>query len=353
MLLTNLSFLPKNPSGLSVYATNLLQNLEITDIQVLGNRSISNYPYYAVPPELSSDLAYAGLIRRVLWTQFQVPKLYSNLKADLFFSPIPEAPLGVKFPTVVTIHDLIPLHFPKFLSVLRLYCQYYIARVARSATHVICDSEATARDLHDFLGVSVRNLSVIQLAYNSAHFQFLDLPTQNYFLYIGRHDHYKNLSRLISAFATLKDTDLMLKIAGSPDGKNTPVLRQQAIELGVSDRVEFLSYVPYAELPQLINQAIALVFPSLWEGFGLPVLEAMACGTPVITSNLSSIPEVAGNAAILINPYQTQEIAAAMAAVVTDGQLWRSLRESGLRQAQKFSWQKTAQETAMVLKQYL
>lgn len=353
MLLTNLSFLPKNPSGLSVYATNLLPALELPDIQVLGNQPISDYPCHAVPPELSSDLAYAGLIRRLLWTQFQVPKLQSKLKADLFFSPVPEAPLGVKFPTVITVHDLIPLHFPKFLSVLRLYCQYYIAQVVRSATHVICDSEATARDLHDFLGVSVRNLSVIQLAYNAAYFRFLNLPTQNYFLYVGRHDHYKNLSRLISAFATIKNTDLILKIAGSPDGKNTPDLRQQAIELGVSDRVEFLSYVPYDELPQLINQAIALVFPSLWEGFGLPVLEAMACGTPVITSNISSIPEVAGDAAILIDPYQTSEIAAAMEAVVTDSQLWRSLRKSGLQQAQKFSWQKTAKETAEVLTLYL
>ncbi|MGB0563242.1 MAG: glycosyltransferase family 4 protein, partial [Spirulinaceae cyanobacterium] len=222
-----------------------------------------------------------------------------------------------------------------------------------SASHVICDSEATARDLKELLGVSVRNVSVIPLAYDVAHFRFLDLPPQDYFLYVGRHDHYKNLRRLIAAFAQLKEKTLRLKIAGAADGKNTPLLRQQVQELGLGDRVEFLAYVPYADLPTLINQAIALVFPSLWEGFGLPVLEAMACGTPVITSNLSSLPEVAGEAAILINPYQVGEITEAMQAVATDGQLWRSLQVAGLKQAQQFSWQKTAQATAAVLGQYL
>ncbi|NEO88248.1 MAG: glycosyltransferase family 4 protein, partial [Spirulina sp. SIO3F2] len=105
--------------------------------------------------------------------------------------------------------------------------------------------------------------------------------------------------------------------------------------------------------PTLINQAIALVFPSLWEGFGLPVLEAMACGTPVITSNLSSLPEVAGDAAILIDPYQVHEITAAMQEIATNNQLWQSLREAGLQRAQQFSWRKTAQQTADVFSLYL
>ncbi|NEO87570.1 MAG: glycosyltransferase family 4 protein, partial [Spirulina sp. SIO3F2] len=290
MLLTNLSFLPKNPSGLSVYATNLLSALDLPDIQVLSNQAIAAYPCHAVPPSISSDFAYPGLFKRLLWTQFQIPRLYSHLQANLFFSPIPEAPLGVKFPTIITVHDVIPLHFPRLLSRLRLYFKYYVSQVVRAATHVICDSTTTARDLKDLLGVSVRNVSVIPLAYDSSNFRCLNLPRKNYFLYVGRHDDYKNLPRLITAFAHLKDQDLTLKIAGSIDGKNTPALKQQAQELGVSDCVEFLTYVPYSELPTLINQAIALVFPSLWEGFGLPVLEAMACGTPVITSNLSSLP---------------------------------------------------------------
>jgi len=122
--------------------------------------------------------------------------------------------------------------------------------------------------------------------------------------------------------------------------------------LGIVDRVKFLSYVSYAELPELINRAIALVFASLWEGFGLPVLEAMACGTPVITSNLSSIPEVAGDVTLLINPYDESAIANAMKSIVSDSQLRQQLREKGLDRASQFSWQKTASQTAEILKQH-
>jgi glycosyltransferase involved in cell wall biosynthesis len=107
------------------------------------------------------------------------------------------------------------------------------------------------------------------------------------------------------------------------------------------------------DVPRLLNQAIALVFPSLWEGFGLPVLEAMACGTPVITSNLSALPEVAGDAALLIDPYQVGELAAAMAAVWQDSQLWQQLHRAGLQRAQGFSWAKTGSATAAVLQAYL
>lgn len=353
MLLANLSFLSKNPSGLSVYALNLMRSLPISDVTLLSNYAIAPYACLDVPPGLSSDFAYAGLLKRLLWTQFRLPDYYQNTGANLCFSPIPEAPLGVKFPRVVTVHDLIPLRFPKLLSVLRLYFRYYVAQVVREATHVICDSESTARDLHDVLQVRARNISVVHLAHDAQHFRCLNLPTCDYFLYVGRHDHYKNLQRLIRAFSLLKESDLKLKIAGTVDQKNTPLLKTLVMELGLRDRVEFLAYVPYADLPRLINQAIALVFPSLWEGFGLPVLEAMACGTPVISSNCASIPEVAGQAAILINPRDEWALFEAMQQVATNVQLRRDLRQAGLARAKQFSWEKTATATAQVLQNYL
>ena len=130
-------------------------------------------------------------------------------------------------------------------------------------------------------------------------------------------------------------------------------MQVQAEHLGIINQVKFLEYVPAAELPILINQAIALVFPSLWEGFGFPVLEAMACGTPVITANTSSLPEVAGDAAILINPENSAEITAAMQAILVDGSLRSHLRQAGLNQSSQFSWEKTGQSTAAVLEKYL
>ncbi|MDY7015015.1 MAG: glycosyltransferase family 1 protein, partial [Cyanobacteriota bacterium] len=174
-----------------------------------------------------------------------------------------------------------------------------------------------------------------------------------YFLYIGRHDPYKNVRRVIEAFAALGSRNCQLWIAGSPDPRYTPALQQQVRELEASDRVQFLDYVPYAHLPLLLSRAIALVFPSLWEGFGIPVLEAMACGTPVITSNCSSLPEVAGDAALFVDPYNVGAIAAAMRQMLDDGETRSQLVQRSLERARLFSWEKTGRQTREVLRSHL
>jgi glycosyltransferase involved in cell wall biosynthesis len=138
-------------------------------------------------------------------------------------------------------------------------------------------------------------------------------------------------------------------LGGSGDARYTPQLRTQVTELGLEGRVKFLEYIPSQDLPAIVRQARALVFPSLWEGFGLPVLEAMACGTPVITALL----EVAGDAAILVDPYQVKEIAAAMYDLSKDDELYRQLRQAGLERAKQFSWAQTGRSTINVLQQYL
>jgi len=124
-------------------------------------------------------------------------------------------------------------------------------------------------------------------------------------------------------------------------------------QLGLSNRVKFLGYVPYSQLPQLLNRAIALVFPSLWEGFGLPVLEAMACGTPVITSDRGALPEVVGDAALTVNPYLISGLTQAMGRVATEPQLRSDLRRAGLARAKNFSWEQTAQATLEVLQSFV
>jgi glycosyltransferase involved in cell wall biosynthesis len=352
-LLVNLSFLASKPTGHTVYAKNLLTALESLNPILLTGKLLSNFRCYQISDQLTPDQGTKGHFSRLLWNQFSLPKIYKELKANLLFSPIPEAPLSSNCRFVVTLHDLIPLRFPRRTSPLTSYFRYYIPQVLKQAEHVLCDSEATANDAFNFYQISHRKMTVVPISYDEAHFRFLDLPTQNYFLYVGRHDPYKNLERLIAAFATLPDQEYELWIAGSPDDRYTPILLAQAKALGVANRVKFLSYVPYAELPSLLNGAIALVFPSLWEGFGLPVLEAMACGTPVITSNLSSIPEVAGDAAILIDPYDLSAIADAMHKVTVDSGLRAQLNQKGRDRATQFSWQKTSATTADILRQYL
>ncbi|RCJ39280.1 mannosyltransferase [Nostoc punctiforme NIES-2108] len=353
-LIINLSILLSKPTGIGNYAQNLFPYLKSFQPTLLTAHKYPDFDFYPVPSNLTPDHGTKGHFNRLLWTQFQLPQIYKNLKSSLLFSPLPEAPLYTDCRFVVTSFDMIPLRFAKGLSPLRAYHRYYTPQVFKQAQHIICISQTTAKDITDFYEIPASKITAIPLAHDRTHFLPLNLPTSNYFLYIGRQDPYKNIQRLISAFAALPNCkDYELWLVGPIDSRYTPTLKVQVAELGVINQVKFLDYVPYSELPKIINQAIALVFPSLWEGFGLPVLEAMACGTPVITSNLSSLPEVAGDAAILIDPYNTGEITEAMQAVATNSELRSRLSSQGITHSQQFSWEKTGKATAEVLSRYL
>ncbi|MCE2699152.1 MAG: glycosyltransferase family 1 protein [Nostocales cyanobacterium LE14-WE4] len=353
-LIINLSILFSQPTGISNYAKNLFPYLKSLNPTLLTAQNYPDFNCYPVPNNLTPADGTKGHLRRLLWTQFQLPKIYQNLKSQLLFSPIPEAPLYTNCRFIVTAFDMIPLRFPKRFSPLTTYHKYYTPEVFKQAEHIICISESTANDIIQFYQIPSHKITPILLAGDNSHFQFLNLPTRNYFLYVGRQDPYKNLQRLITAFSALPHrNDYELWLAGPYDQRYSPLLEIQTQELGISHLVKFLNYVSYDELPIIINQAIALVFPSLWEGFGLPVLEAMACGTPVITSNVSSLPEVAGDAAILINPYNPGEITAAMTTIINDSETRKQLSEKGLKRANQFSWEKTGLATVEVLKQYL
>ena len=358
-LLVNLSYILSQPTGTSTYILNLLPYLHSSEPTLLVAQNIPNYSCHLVPEGLTPKQGFKGHLRRLLWTQLQLPEIYKEQRSHLLFSPIPEAPLSANCRYIVTVHDLIPLRFPKRFSPLTPYFRYYIPQVLAQAQHILCNSIATAKDITDFFQIPAHKITPTLLAHNAEDFRPLNLPQGTslscpYFLYIGRHDPYKNLHRLINAFASLPICqECELWIAGPKDRRYTPTLQIQANNLGLGEQIKFLDYVPDNQLPTIINQAIALVFPSLWEGFGLPVLEAMACGTPVITSNLSSLPEVAGDAALLINPYNTDEIAEAMQAVATDSILRSRLRTLSLNRASQFSWAKTGQATVEVLQRFL
>ncbi|MEH2282944.1 MAG: glycosyltransferase family 1 protein [Nostoc sp.] len=353
-LLINLSFILTKPTGTTTYAFNLLPHLKSLQPTLLTSQSFPNYNCYQTPVNQTSEQGLKGHLYRLLWTQFQLPQIYKKLKSSLLFSPLPEAPLYSNCRFVVTSFDMIPLRFGKRFSPLTPYHRYYTPQVFKQAQHIICISQTTAKDITDFYQIPASKITPIPLAHDRTHFLPLNLPTSNYFLYIGRQDPYKNIKRLISAFADLPNCeDYELWLVGPIDSRYTPTLKVQVAELGVTNQVKFLDYIPDSELPKIINQAIALVFPSLWEGFGLPVLEAMACGTPVITSNLSSLPEVAGDAAILINPYNTGEITEAMEAIATDSGLRSRLSSQGITHSQQFSWEKTGKATVEVLSRYI
>lgn len=352
-LLINLAFLSALRTGLAVYATNLLPHLRSLDPLLLSSQPIEQFRCHTTPTTLTQIGGTRSHAQRLVWTQLQLPRVYRQQQGTLLFSPVPETPIFSNVRSVVMVHDLIPLHFAAWKSPLKAYFRYYVPLVLQHAQHIICNSQATAEDMVRFYGIAASRITPIPLAIDAQHFQPLTVPTQNYFLYLGRCDPYKNVSRAIAAFAQLPHgKDYEFRIVGPDDPRYLPDLKSQAEALGVAERVQFLGYRPYHELPQLLAGAIALVFPSLWEGFGFPVLEAMACGTPVITSNLSSLPEVAGDAALMVNPYQVEEIAAAMKQVLDEG-VRSHLRAAGLSQVARFSWEKTGYATAEVLRQFL
>lgn len=367
-LLVNLPILFSQPTGIATYAANLFPQLQplnptllISPIATKHFPLASEFSCYPIPGDLTPAQGTKGHFRRLLWTQFQLPHIHHNLKSSLLFSPIPEAPIYTNCRYVVMVHDLIPLRFPKRFSPLTPYFRYYIPQVLSQSQHILCNSTSTARDIIDFYQIPASKITPILLGYNTNHFRSRESGVGSqesgkspYFLYVGRHDPYKNIHRLIDAFVAMPNCrDYQLWIAGSSDPRYTPILQAKVEELNLTNQIQFLDYVTYDQLPIIINGAIAVVFPSLWEGFGFPVLEAMACGTPVITSNLSSLPEVAGDAAILINPYNTSEITEAMTAIVTDNNLRSRLSHLSLARANQFSWEKTGKATREILANYI
>ncbi|MBW4655246.1 MAG: glycosyltransferase family 4 protein [Kaiparowitsia implicata GSE-PSE-MK54-09C] len=363
-VLMNLSMVGQRQTGIAIYASQIALHLTSDSLALLSpshwRDRVSTDPrlrerqWAVVPSNLSPDDGKVGHLRRLLWTQRSVPRLMAQWHGRLFFSPVPEAPLGVGCRSVVMVHDLIPLRFPQWRSPLTLYFRAYVPQVLRQAAHILCNSEATAREVSDRFAIPTHRITPIHLAYDAQHFQPQRGSTQNYFVYLGRHDPHKNLERLVRAFAALPQAqELELWLVGPTDARYTPLLLTLAQELGVGGQVRCLDYVPYAELPQILGGAIALVFPSLWEGFGLPVLEAMACGTPVITSTAAALPEVAGDAALLVSPTDIRALMDAMQHVALDSSVRSHLRSAGLARASQFSWATTGKRTSEVLQQCL
>ena len=344
------------PTGVTTYISQIVPHLRDLGPTFLGNRSFLgscsslSVPHHPIPPRLSPDFGARGHLRRLLWTQFQLPPLMEQFQASLLFSPVPEAPLGCYYRYAVMLHDAIPLRFPNWRSPLTYYARYYVPRVLAGAAKILCNSQATARDAVEFFGVAPHKLAPVWLACDRQRFRPNPAAKQgNYFLAIGRLFPYKNLARAIAALARVPDSECELWIAGPPDGRYLPGLQARARAEGVEHRVRFLGYVASETLPALLQEAIALVFVSLWEGFGLPLLEAMACGTPAIVSNLSALPEVAGDAALVVDPRNIQAIAAAMAQILADGTARSHLQVAGLARVREFSWERTGRATAAIL----
>jgi glycosyltransferase involved in cell wall biosynthesis len=256
---------------------------------------------------------------------------------------------------VITVHDLSYLFFPQgFRTLNRNYLQTFTRLSVRQARRVIAVSESTKRDLVQQYGLSPGKVDVV---HNGVDPGFRPLPADEvaafrreeglpgqFILFVGTLEPRKNVVRLVEAYARLpKDRPPLMLVGGKGWLYDEIFSRVEA--LGLSSVVRFVGYVPADALPWWYNAADLFVYPSLYEGFGLPPLEAMACGTAVISSTASSLPEVVGQAGLLIDPADAEALAKAMEQVLADREMRKEMRSSGLAQAQNFSWEKTARQT--------
>lgn len=280
---------------------------------------------------------------------------------DVLHSPDFIPPSRTRFPSVITVHDLAFLLYPRFLT--RESARYYgqVDLAARYADHIIAVSESTKRDTVRLLGVPANKITVI---YEAAHPLFTPMTNpvelarvreyyhlpNNFILFVSTIEPRKNLPTLLRAFKRLRDnykSDAILAIAGNRGWLFEEVYKLVE-ELNLGGSIRFLGGVPNEQLVYLYNAAKLFVFPSFYEGFGLPPLEAMACGTPVVVSNVSSLPEVVGDAGMLVEPEDVEALTVAMWRVLSDEKLAQEMRTKGLKRAQTFSWQRTARETIAV-----
>jgi len=343
-------------AGVATYCCGLLYGLA----RVARDEEFLLYAKTAPPPDLDVTGPFQWrAMPASLWLPLAVPRALRAGHVELFHGTNHMVPPFAGVPTVITVHDLGALTRPQYhtwrnrlLSVPQMLLSLHRAR------RLIADSRYTARELISRVpGLDPARIRVIPLAPHPhlepatpdavrAVRDRLRLPA-TFFLFLGALGPNKNVVTLLRAVRQLTaagDERARLVIAGA-EGSHADDVRQEVRRLGLEQRVQFAGYVAKEDLPAIFGAATAFVFPSLFEGFGLPPLEAMACGAPVICSNAASLPEVTGDAAILIDPASADELAVALRNLLDDAELRARFRVAGLARAASFSWERTARET--------
>lgn len=358
----------KDKTGTENYSYQLLKHLLKIDQK-------NNYIIYTKKCPIGHDFvkdAQNAVVREInlprLWTQLGLAWHTLIDKLDLLFIPAHTLPIfrkpGLK--TVMTVHDLGAEYLPKMhLIKQRLYLKIMTYYQLKSATKLIAVSQATKDDICKKVRINGKKIAVIYEGYDEKLFKEVkndllirelkkfNIAPRSYFLFVGTIQPRKNIISIIQSYNEfLKQSDQIIKNLNLPElvlvgakGWLSDDSYNLAKKLGIEDMVKFLGRIEDKYLPSLYSGAIALVFPSYFEGFGLPILEAQSCNCPVITSNISSMPEVAGKGAILVNPYQAREVTKAMIDIYTDDILRDRLISKGSENIKRFSWEKCAKET--------
>jgi glycosyltransferase involved in cell wall biosynthesis len=348
----NASVVGRNPTGLGLYAINLVRRLDSIrqDLEVFTSSPAAFAPIRApvrrLSPLVRPEHGLGGHAARLAWTQIAL-RLRAR-GARVLLNTVPEGPIGGPMAQVTVVHDLLPLSFPDEYPRQQHYFRYLVPRVLRRSRVVVADSESTRQEVVRRYALPAAQVHVVYPGFDAERFHDGDALARRpsdipYLLYVGNLLPHKNLLRLVEAFAVVRrrcPCRLVIRGAGRPPYTRTLAARIEA--LGLADAVGFVEYAGSDALRELYAGAACLVYPSLAEGFGLPILEAMASGTPVVTSCVSSLPEVAGGAALTADPYDASALAEAIGLVLTTPELRAELRRRGLERARQFSWERTA-----------
>jgi glycosyltransferase involved in cell wall biosynthesis len=349
-------------AGVSNYAEALLTHLGEIDrhnrytvytTRGLDNSGLKLPPNFRVRPSLFPTINPRV---RIPWEQLYAPALLGVNGADVFHGVLNVAPLFCPIPSLITIHDLAFLSLPQtFRRVNRAYLTWATRVSARRAARILAVSEATKSEIVRLLGVPPEKIVV---TYDACDVRFgppeparlaafrmrAGLPEQ-FILFLGTLEPRKNLPTLLEAYAQIAGSTEAPLIIGGGKGWLYDEIFAKAAALNLRDRIRFVGYIDTADQALWYAAATVFAFPSLYEGFGMPLLEAMACGTPVVTSDRSSMPEVVGDAAITVDPTDPDALGAALLRLLRDHDLRADMRERGLRQARRFSWRETAERT--------
>ncbi len=302
-------------------------------------------------------------MRRILWEQAVQPFQLSEF--DLYHGLAFVSPLLLTKPSIITVYDLSFLHYPQVLSTSRrLYLRMFTALSCRRAKRVIAISQSTARDVHESFGIPLSKIDVAPPGYDAAIYKPLpdseiaafrsrcNLP-ERFWLFLGTLEPRKNLPMLLQAYAAVPDNERLPLILAGGKGWDYQAIFDAIDRFNLGKWVQLPGYLPIEELPLWYNSAEVFLYPSVFEGFGIPVLEAMACGTPVIISDASSLPEVAGQAGITLPPQAVDQWTQAMRRAYGDEDWRQHALQQGLAEATRYSWQLTAAQTIKSYQQAL
>jgi len=346
-------------SGVGYYAENLLGGIMAVapehDYMLFSNRDMRQ-AWQPLSRETLYDDRFFPV--RAAWMQAVLPGTLRRVRPDVCHFPNYLAPIASGYPYLVTIHDMTLFITPRFHRFKKLVLdRTLLPHVARRSERIITVSRSARNDIVRYLKVPKEKVHVIMNAVSPAFKPVVDKATLDsvcaryglnvpYVLYVGTIEPRKNLTRLIQAFAQLRSTGLPHKLVlVGQQGWHCEPIYAEVEKQGLQQDAIFTGYVPYDDLPALYSAAESMAFPSLYEGFGLPVLEAMACGTPLVTSASSSLAEVAGDAALLVNPFAVEEIASALNRIHFDRALAAELSHKGRERAAQFTWEKAARAT--------